>query len=67
MLRSLPALIGPCQGIMEIDPRCSAGVLVYSGLPFNFAQESRPMALEKEWIDRAAAISTAILQLRDSL
>ncbi len=26
-----------------------------------------PMALEKEWYDRTAAIRTAILQLRDSL
>ncbi len=32
-----------------------------------FILEFRPMALEKEWLDRAAAISTAILQLRDSL
>ncbi|QEG37859.1 hypothetical protein Pr1d_52070 [Bythopirellula goksoeyrii] len=29
--------------------------------------ESPPMALEKEWHDRAEAIRTAILQLRDSL
>ena len=30
-------------------------------------QWSPTMALEKEWLDRAEAISTAILQLRDSL
>jgi len=41
---------------------------VLSGFIFDISpKESWTMALEKEWIDRAEAICTAILQLQDSL